>query len=121
MSTGLPDVGRWEVHRASEATGRAIHGSRPDDAIDLHGSTAQDGTSGSNGTSSPAAAIAETGPVLDRSLREMVSSYERRLIEEALRRTRGNRARAARLLQTTERILGYRIRQYGIDWKGFRR
>ena len=54
-------------------------------------------------------------------LSDLVASYERRLIEDALRSTRGNRARAARILQTTERILGYRIQQYGIDCAQFRR
>lgn len=54
-------------------------------------------------------------------LAERVADYERGLIEEALRGTRGNRARAARLLQTTERILGYRIQQYGIDCSRFRK
>ena len=54
-------------------------------------------------------------------LAEMVAGYERALIEDALRGTRGNRARAARLLQTTERILGYRIQQYGIDCREFRK
>ena len=61
-------------------------------------------------------------PAIPRApLSEMVAGYERALIEDALRSTRGNRARAARLLQTTERILGYRIQQYGIDCAGFRR
>ena len=54
-------------------------------------------------------------------LAELVASYERRLIEDALRTTFGNRARAARILQTTERILGYRIQQYGIDCAQYRR
>ena len=54
------------------------------------------------------------------ALGDLVAGYERSLIEEALRRTRGNRARAARLLFTTERILSYRIRQYGIDCSEFR-
>lgn len=54
------------------------------------------------------------------ALSDLVAGYERSLIEEALRSTRGNRARAARLLFTTERILSYRIRQYGIDCSEFR-
>lgn len=54
------------------------------------------------------------------SLSARVSAYEKRLIEEALRVTRGNRARAAKLLQTTERILGYRVQQYGIDCRLYR-
>jgi uroporphyrinogen-III synthase len=54
-----------------------------------------------------------------RSLSELVGSYERSLIEEALKSTGGNQARAATLLRTTERILGYRIKRYGIDPRGF--
>lgn len=70
-------------------------------------------------------AAAEAGedgvlPVEGGSLSALVSAYEKRLIEEALLATRGNRARAARLLQTTERILGYRVQQYGIDWRVYR-
>jgi Nif-specific regulatory protein len=33
---------------------------------------------------------------------------------------RGNRAKAARLLQTTARIVNYKIRRYRIDWRRFR-
>lgn len=67
-------------------------------------------------------ASAMEGPPLTpgESLAEMVSRYEKGLIESALRATRGNRARAARLLRTTERILGYRVQQYGIDCGAFR-
>lgn len=54
------------------------------------------------------------------SLAEMVSQYERGVIERALQATRGNRSRAARLLRTTERIVGYRVQQYGIDCSAFR-
>ena len=54
------------------------------------------------------------------SLSALVSAYEKRLIEAALKATRGNRARAAKLLQTTERILGYRVQQYGIDCRLYR-
>ena len=54
------------------------------------------------------------------SLSALVAAYEKRLIEEALKATRGNRARAAKLLQTTERILGYRVQQYGIDCRLYR-
>jgi transcriptional regulator with GAF, ATPase, and Fis domain len=31
-----------------------------------------------------------------------------------------NRAKAARLLSTTERIFNYRVRKYGIDWRRFK-
>lgn len=59
-------------------------------------------------------------PEADDSLSGLVSAYEKRLIEEALRSTRGNRARAAKLLRTTERIIGYRVQQYGIDCRVYR-
>ena len=42
------------------------------------------------------------------------------LIQDALKTTRGNRAKAARLLNTTERILNYQVRKYGIDWQRFK-
>jgi Nif-specific regulatory protein len=45
---------------------------------------------------------------------------EKEALEHALRTARGNRAKAARLLSTTERIFNYRIRKYGIDWKRFK-
>ena len=32
---------------------------------------------------------------------------------------RGNRAKAARLLQATPRIVNYKIRKYRIDWRRF--
>jgi Nif-specific regulatory protein len=63
---------------------------------------------------------ATTEPEDRGSLADRVATYERRIIEDALETARGNRAQAARLLQTTERILGYRLRQYGIDSSRFR-
>src|SRR5687768_12602964 len=54
------------------------------------------------------------------SLSDRVGAFERRLIEEALTATGGIRSQAARLLRTTERILSYRIRRYGIDCRRFR-
>lgn len=67
-----------------------------------------------------AAAAAVPALTPGESLAEMASRYEKGLIESALRATRGNRARAARLLRTTERILGYRVQQYGIDCGAYR-
>lgn len=54
------------------------------------------------------------------SLVELVDSFERQLIGEALRRNRGVAAAAARSLRTTQRILGYRIRKLGIDPEEYR-
>ncbi|MFN7827311.1 MAG: nif-specific transcriptional activator NifA [Acidobacteriota bacterium] len=49
------------------------------------------------------------------SLDQAVANFEKELIRDALKTARGNRARAARLLDTTERILGYKVGKYGID------
>ena len=42
------------------------------------------------------------------------------VVLDALKSARGNRAKAARLLGTTERIFNYRVRKYGIDWRRFK-
>jgi Nif-specific regulatory protein len=55
------------------------------------------------------------------SLTAAVESFERDLILDALKSSRGNIAKAARALATTERILGYKIKNYGIDTIRFRR
>ena len=54
------------------------------------------------------------------SLRDAVAAYEKDLILDALKSSRGNRAKAARLLDTTERILTYKVRNYAIDARRFR-
>jgi Nif-specific regulatory protein len=54
------------------------------------------------------------------SLLSAVESYESDLIQDALKSTRGNIAKAARLLDSTERILSYKIKKYGINPKRFR-
>jgi len=48
-------------------------------------------------------------------LKTMVGAYERDLIRDCLKSTRGNIASAARTLGTTPRILGYKIKNYQID------
>jgi Nif-specific regulatory protein len=49
-----------------------------------------------------------------------MEAYEKDLIQDALKTSRGNRARAAKLLDTTERILGYKVKKYTIDCQRFR-
>jgi Nif-specific regulatory protein len=69
----------------------------------------------------PSLQTAEASGTVSRvSLRDAVSSYEKDLLQDALKTTRGNRAKAARLLDTTERIVNYKVRQYGIDAKRFK-
>jgi Nif-specific regulatory protein len=41
-------------------------------------------------------------------------------LQDALKSARGNRAKAARLVGTTERIFNYKVRKYEIDWRRFR-
>jgi Nif-specific regulatory protein len=54
------------------------------------------------------------------SLAGAVENYERELIIEALKRTGGNQTRAAQELDTSLRIINYKIHQYGIDPKKFK-
>src|SRR4051812_31662878 len=61
-----------------------------------------------------------SGTVTRVSLKDAVAGFERDLIQDALKTTRGNRAKAARLLDTTERILNYKVRGYGVDVRRFR-
>src|SRR6187401_2531845 len=61
-----------------------------------------------------------SGTVTRVSLKDAVAAYERDLIQDALKTTRGNRAKAARLLDTTERILNYKVRGYAIDARRFK-
>ncbi|MDX6405573.1 MAG: Nif-specific regulatory protein [Blastocatellia bacterium] len=62
----------------------------------------------------------KSGTVTRLSLDRAVGAYESDLIQDALKTTRGNRKRAAQLLDTTERILGYKVKKYGIDCDRFR-
>ena len=62
----------------------------------------------------------KSGTVTRLSLDDAVGAYESDLIQDALKTTRGNRKRAAQLLDTTERILGYKVKKYGIDCDRFR-
>jgi Nif-specific regulatory protein len=55
-----------------------------------------------------------------RGLAAQVEHLERELITEALRQTRGNQSQAAQILDTSLRILGYKIKQYAIEARGFR-
>ena len=60
-----------------------------------------------------------SGTANSLALGDAVAGFERDLIEDALKMARGNRARAARLLQATRRIVNYKINQYGIDWRRY--
>jgi Nif-specific regulatory protein len=55
------------------------------------------------------------------SLVHQVENFEKELIIDALKKTRGVKSKAAAYLSTTERIIGYKMRQYAIEYKKFRR
>lgn len=60
-----------------------------------------------------------TGSFPSGSLKSLVAAYERDLIRDALKSSRGNIAAAARALETTQRILGYKVAHYGIQPKQY--
>ena len=61
-----------------------------------------------------------SGTIPQLSLTHAVESYEKELIQDALKTSRGNKAKAARLLGITERMIGYKIKKYDINIKRFK-
>jgi two-component system, NtrC family, response regulator AtoC len=51
----------------------------------------------------------------DLSLKRAIAALEEQFIRAALRKTKGNRTRAAELLELSHRALLYKLRDYGID------
>ncbi len=65
---------------------------------------------------SPVSAVDAFEPDLDDlSVKRQGAALERRLIQKALERTRGNKTRAAELLDLSSRALLYKIRDYGLE------
>jgi len=64
--------------------------------------------------SAPASRTNGATSPLDLSVKRRTEELERVLIKEALERTRGNRTRAAKLLDLSHRALLYKIRDYGL-------
>lgn len=67
----------------------------------------------------PAAGSVSLAPLplssaLGGSLSEAVEQLEKSMIRDALKRTGGNQRKAAQILDVTERILGYKIKNYGL-------
>lgn len=54
------------------------------------------------------------------TLESSIASFEKNLIQDALKTTKGNCTKAANLLNTTERIINYKIKKYSINPKRFR-
>jgi Nif-specific regulatory protein len=69
----------------------------------------------------PTLQTAEASDTVPRvALAESVEAFEKDLLLDALKTSRGNRARAAKLLGTTERIFNYKVRKYRISAERFR-
>jgi two-component system, NtrC family, response regulator AtoC len=62
----------------------------------------------------PTTRVDPSGSPLDLSVKRRTEDLERSLIKEALERTRGNRTRAAKVLDLSHRALLYKIREYGL-------
>ncbi|NQU43371.1 sigma 54-interacting transcriptional regulator [bacterium] len=61
-----------------------------------------------------------SGTIHQGSLETTLENVEREVLTDALKSARGNRAKAARALGISERIMGLRVDKYGIDAKRFR-
>jgi Nif-specific regulatory protein len=62
----------------------------------------------------------ETGTQQSQSLGDALEKFERELLIDALKSSRGNMRRAAKNLRTTERIFGYKVKKYRINPKQYR-
>jgi Nif-specific regulatory protein len=62
----------------------------------------------------------DTGTQPSQSLEEAIERFERELLIDALKTSRGNMRRAAKALKTTERIFGYKVKKYQISLKQYR-
>jgi Nif-specific regulatory protein len=61
-----------------------------------------------------------SGTATHGTLKEMVDAYERDIILDALKSSRGNVASAARALGSTPRIVGYKVENFEIDARRYR-
>lgn len=59
-------------------------------------------------------------PESGASLKGLVDSFEREVIVDSLKKYRGNASAAARSLQTTKRILNYKIQKLGVDARNYK-
>lgn len=62
----------------------------------------------------------ESDTLPGRSLEDGVAKLEREMIIDALKSTRGNMARAAQLLGTTERKFAYKAKKHGVNYRLYR-
>ncbi|HUU80611.1 MAG TPA: sigma 54-interacting transcriptional regulator [Acidobacteriota bacterium] len=62
----------------------------------------------------------DTGTEQSQSFKDAVERFERELLIDALKSSRGNMRKAAKALKTTERVYGYKVIKYAIDLKQYR-
>ena len=62
----------------------------------------------------------ESDTLPGRSLEDALVNLEREMIVDALKATRGNMAKAAQLLQATERKFAYKAKKHGVDYRLYR-
>jgi Nif-specific regulatory protein len=60
-----------------------------------------------------------SGTVPSLSFEDSIKNFERELIIDALKNSRGNMAKAARLLKTTERVISYSVKKFQINPKAY--
>jgi Nif-specific regulatory protein len=61
-----------------------------------------------------------SGTKYSGSLEGAIDNFEREMVIEALKSSRGNMAKASKALGITERQMGLRVEKYGIEYKRFR-
>ena len=62
----------------------------------------------------------ESGTLPGRSLEDAVANLEQEMIIDALKTSRGNMAKAAHIIETTERKFAYKAEKYRVDYKLYR-
>ena len=62
----------------------------------------------------------DTGTQQSQSLKDAVERFERELLIDSLKSSRGNMRQAAMALETTERIFGYKVKKHDVNPKRYR-
>jgi Nif-specific regulatory protein len=62
----------------------------------------------------------ESDTLPGQSLEDAQANLEREMIIDALKTTRGNMAKGAQILRTTERKFAYKVKKHGIDYRLYR-
>jgi Nif-specific regulatory protein len=62
----------------------------------------------------------DTGTQQSKSLDAMIERFEKDILVDTLKSSRGNMRHAAKILETTERIFGYKIKKYNINPKQYK-